>query len=94
MYWEEILDLAGKNKKLKTLYDQEMGRINARHFSKELRRLGVEKTWFGVLDNTIVASGPTKVRLRENIDEVFEANSEKKKSIFLSLNTGCQLLRV
>lgn len=42
-YWDEIVKISSKTKSLKDLFYQEMGRANASHFSKQLKRVGLEK---------------------------------------------------
>jgi hypothetical protein len=81
-YWDEIVELSSKNKQLKDTFYQEMGRINASYFSKQLKKVGLEKKWFGIIDNTVIASGATKNQLQNNITEIVPADKVDRIHIF------------
>jgi len=59
-----------------------MGKVNASYFSKQLKRVGLEKKWFGIIDNTVVASGLTKDQLHKNIAEIVPEDKENCVYIF------------
>ncbi len=81
-YWDEISKLSLKNKHLSDLFYQEMGKVNAPYFSKQLKRVGLEKKWFGIIDNTVVASGATKDQLHKNIAEIVPEDKANRVYIF------------
>jgi hypothetical protein len=56
--------------------------LNASYFSKQLKRVGLEKKWFGIIDNTVVASGLTKDQLHKNIAEIVPEDKENRVYIF------------
>ena len=41
MYWDEVVTLVHKSRSLETLYHQEMGKVHARAYSKQLRDIGL-----------------------------------------------------
>jgi hypothetical protein len=81
-YWEEIQELVLKSRGLLTLYHQEMGKVHARRFKKELREMGFKNTWFAVLQGLIIASGPTKDNLQRNLDTVLPPGKAAHVYIF------------
>ncbi len=66
-YRDEIIELSSKNKQLFNLFCQELGKVHASYFSKKLKEFGIEKKWFGIIENMIIASGSTKDQLQKNI---------------------------
>ena len=81
-YWNEIVELSLKSKELTNVFYQEMGKTNARYFSKQLKRLGIEKKWFGILDNTVIASGASKDQLQKNIGDIVPKEKIERVYIF------------
>jgi len=81
-YWNEIVALSLKSTELTNIFYQEMGKANTSHFSKQLKRVGLEKKWFEILDNTVVASGVTKDHLQNNIAEVIPKDKVDRVYIF------------
>ena len=81
-HWDEIIELSLKTKQLGDLFYQEMGKVNASYFSKQLKKVGLEKKWFGIIDNTVVASGVTKDQLQRNIAEVVPEDKADRVYIF------------
>ena len=59
-YWNEIWELIDKNPELITVYHQEMGKAHSRTLRKDLRKIGIQKGWFAILEGIPVASGVTK----------------------------------
>lgn len=78
----EKLKFYMKNKSNSDLFYQEMGRVNASYFSKQLKKVGLDKKWFGIIDNTVVASGATKDQLQKNIAAVVPENKADCVYIF------------
>ena len=70
LHQEEIEALINKDRKLRILYEQEMGRIHAQAYRKRLRDNGLSNLWFGILDGVIVASGSTKGKLESNLKDI------------------------
>lgn len=81
-YWDEIVKLSLKNKQLGDLFYQEMGKVNASYLSKQLKRIGLEKKWFGIIDNTVVASGITEDQLQKNITSIVPKDKVDRVYIF------------
>lgn len=81
-HWDEIIELSLKTKQLGNLFYQEMGKVNASYFSKQLKKVGLEKTWFGIIDNTVIASGMTKDQLQKNIAAVVPEDKADRVYIF------------
>lgn len=85
---EEIYDLIQKNRELKIIYHQEMGKIDARSYKKDLRDIEILNGWFGILQGILVAGGGTKKELDNAIkiivppkkqDLVFRFQMREKK---------------
>jgi len=85
---EEIYDLTQKNRELKIIYHQEMGKIDARSYKKDLRDIEILNGWFGILQGILVAGGGTKKELDNAIkiivppkkqDLVFRFQMREKK---------------
>ena len=70
MYREEIDNLKEKNQSLLVLYHQEMGKVHARSLGKHLRKIGLRKAWFAILDGIIVAGGPTKKEVEKTLEKI------------------------
>jgi hypothetical protein len=81
-YWDEICKLSSKSKPLKNLFHHEMGKIHAPHFSKQLKKLGIKEKWFGIIDDTIVASGATKKQLQTNLAEIVSSDYIERVYLF------------
>lgn len=81
-HWDEIIELSLKTKQLGDLFYQEMGKVNASYFSKQLKKVGLEKKWFGIIDNTVIASGVTKDQLQRNVAEVVPADKVDRVYVF------------
>jgi len=73
MHREEIEELISRSPELLTLYHQEMGRIYARRYRKELRGIGLDRGWFAVLEGTIIASGATKSEVERILKKILPA---------------------
>ncbi len=80
MYWEEI-DKLTEDPELLKLYHQEMGKIHARTYGKQLREIGLVDAWFAILEGTIVSSGKTRRDVEETLNKILPA--EKKDFIYL-----------
>jgi hypothetical protein len=68
-FFYKIEELKDKTPKLRTLYNNELGRINSRHIKKELKNQNI-KGHFGVLISQVVASGSTKKELMNNLSTI------------------------
>ncbi len=81
MYWTEINDLISKDPQLKIVYHQEIGKIKAQRFKKNLHEIGINKAWFAVLHGMIIASGPSKEELEKNVMKIIPR--EKKDFVYI-----------
>lgn len=73
-YYDEIYDLVEKNAALKAVYYEEIGKINSRLLKKRLKAKGVNKCWFAVLEDVIVASGKDEKEARQNAEKILPQN--------------------
>ena len=80
-YQEEISSLKDKNQELKLIYYQEMGKINARKYSKQWRKLGLKNLWFGLLETVPIASGKTQADLEKNLKQIL--NPEQRQLVYI-----------
>lgn len=69
-YQTEISNLINKNRNLLILYHQELGKIHAKSYSKNLRELGFSNVWFAILSGMIIASEKTKQALELLLDNI------------------------
>ena len=82
IYWDEIEYLINKDRSLRVLYHQEMGKINARSYKKDLKRFGIKNAWFAILMGVIVASGTTKDEVEKILDAIVPQNNREFIYIF------------
>jgi hypothetical protein len=80
-HWDEIIGLIQSSDELLILYHQEMGKIDARGIGRRLRKIGLRKAWFALLEGTLIAGASTKEKLEETLMEILPA--EKKRFVFL-----------
>jgi len=87
-YYEEIQNLMSKNKKLQTIYYQEMGRHNATKLSKKLKNFIADNAsvWFALIDNVVVASGNTKQDVEKNLNNIISGEKRNFAYIFKVIN--------
>ena len=78
---EEIEKLISGDDHLLMLYHQEMGKIDAKTYGRRLREIGLKNAWFAILQGNIIASGLTKEKLEENLQEILPA--EKMRFVYL-----------
>lgn len=81
LYQEEISLLKEKNEELKRLYYQEMGKINARKYTKHWRELGLTNLWFALWETVPIASGKTKSDLEKNLKQIL--TSEQRQLVYI-----------
>lgn len=68
-----------KNPGLLPVYHREMGRANARRRHDMLREVGVQRGWFAIADNVIVASGVTKDDVEKAVGAILP--QEKRRAV-------------
>ena len=78
-YWEEIVALRQKSHSLEMFYHQEMGKVDARAYSKRLRDIGLSGVWFAILEGITIASGTT----RQEVDQAVQRIVPKNKLPFV-----------
>lgn len=81
IYWEEIEKLIDKDLNLLILYHQEMDKINARNYGKHLRKIGLSKIWFAILEGIIIASGATRDEVERVLYHILPP--EKRKFVYI-----------
>lgn len=69
-YAEEIAELTRKSDELMVFYYQEIGKAHARRVGKRLREAGLESGYFAIYEDLILASGPTREALDENLSRI------------------------
>jgi len=80
-YWEEIDELIAKDAKLLVVYHQEMGKIYARTYGRQLRKIGLKNAWFGILEGITIASGSTKKEVQQVLDRILP--EEKRDFVYM-----------
>jgi hypothetical protein len=78
---EEIQELIDKNPDLMIVYCEEMGRVHARTYRKNLKAVGIVEGWFALIDGMIVASG----RTQEEVERISKSllPPEKMKLVYI-----------
>ncbi len=80
-YSEEIGALINRDSNLLMLYHQEMGKIHARMYGKQLREIGLNDVWFGILQGIIIGSGKTKAEVEQILERILPP--EKKDFVYI-----------
>ncbi|MEM0992646.1 MAG: hypothetical protein AAF806_31735 [Bacteroidota bacterium] len=76
-----IEDLLLKHPELRPTYIREWGRANARNKRKILKSLGIEKRWFALVNDTIIASANSERELRKET-QAMTLDDEQRKGIY------------
>lgn len=82
IHWEEIESLISRSHELLVIYHQEMGKIHARAYKKRLSELGLSGSWFGILDGMVIASGATKPKIEQTLEEILPKKQRNLVYIF------------
>ena len=80
-HYEEIAQIIRKNRGLLPVYHREMGRANARRHHDMLRDVGVQRGWFAIADDVIVASGVTKDDVEKAVNAILP--QEKRRAVYM-----------
>jgi len=80
-HYDEVAQIIRKNRGLLLIYHREMGRANARRHHDMLREVGVQRGWFAIADDVIVASGVTKDDVEKAVDAILP--QEKRRAVHL-----------
>ena len=81
-YGEEIERLVSKDPNLLRIYHQEMGKIHARRYRKQLRKMGLSGAWFAILEGTIIAIGTTQDQVKQILKEILSTEKRGLAHIF------------
>ncbi len=65
MYWDEAWELARKNAKNRIVYEQELGKANARSIKKDLKANDIKGFHYAVYRNMVVAVGKSQKEVEE-----------------------------
>ena len=81
VHYNEIQELIRKNPDLMVVYSEEMGRVHARTYRKNLKMVGVVDGWFALIDGMIIAGGKT----REEVERISKSLllPEKRKFVYI-----------
>ena len=78
-YHDEIQELINKNPDLRAVYHEEMGKISARVYRKNLKAIGIVEGWFALAYGMIIASG----RTREEVERILKSILPEEKMRFV-----------
>jgi hypothetical protein len=82
-YADEAYELSQKNPELNALYHRELGRVASASLKRQLSKNGVKNgTYFGVLDDIIVASGTSQDDVEKTIKTILPAEKQNWVYIF------------
>lgn len=79
--WNEIEIILDENPDLMPIYVKEWGKINTRKKKKELKNIGIKKCHFGIYNDTIIASGKSKLEVEKLVADLI-SDEEIRKSVF------------
>ena len=81
VHYNEIQELIRKNPDLMVVYSEEMGKVHARTYRKNLKMVGVVDGWFALIDGMIIAGGKT----REEVERISKSllPPEKRKFVYI-----------
>jgi hypothetical protein len=65
MYWDEAWELGRKSAASRIVYEQELGKVNARFIKKDLKANRIKGFHYAIYRNTVVAVGKTKKEVEE-----------------------------
>ena len=80
-YWKEIEELTRKSPELLALYHQEMGKIHARTYRNQMRKIGIGNGWFAILEGIMIAGAPTKEGLEKDLQGILPP--EKREFVYI-----------
>jgi len=76
-YYEyEIDDMIGRNPKLLPHYYRECGKVHARSQKKTLKKAGIKKRHFAMVDNAIIASGATLKEVEQQVNTMLDSETK------------------
>ena len=75
LVWDEIVLIANQSHELKTLFHQEMGKISAKDYKKQLKERNITNGWFAIYDGLILASGTSKIEAKTIISKIIPPNT-------------------
>jgi ribosomal silencing factor RsfS len=81
-YANEIETLTNKGPELERIYHEELGKAHARSLGRELRDLDLNKAYFAIYDERIVASGTSEEQIQQILDEIMPAGKETHPYIY------------
>ncbi len=81
VHHDDIRELIDKNPDLMVVYCEEMGRVHARTYRKNLKAAGIVEGWFALIDGMIIAGGKT----HEEVERISKSllPPEKMKFVFI-----------
>ena len=82
-YGEEVERLVSKDPNLLRICHQEMSKIHARRYGKQLREMGLSDAWFAILEDTIIARGKKHDQVRQILREILPKEKRGLAHIFI-----------
>ena len=81
VHYNEIQELIRKNPDLMVVYSEEISKVHARTYRKNLKIVGVVDGWFALIDGMIIAGGKT----REEVERISKSllPPEKRKFVYI-----------
>lgn len=76
-YKYELEELKNKNELLNTIYKQEIGRFYSKEVKKKLKKLGLKKGFFAVIEDLVIASGENEEKLEKNLTTILAKDLRK-----------------
>lgn len=81
-HFEKIEELLRKNPSLLPSYHREMGRSNSRRHVQLLREIGIEKGWFAIAGDTVIASGASREEVQKAVNNILPPDKRNAAYIF------------
>jgi len=73
----EIQILRDKSSELKQIYYQEIGKIYAKKYSKQWRKIGLNNIWFALFEAMPIASGKTQADVERTVKQILPNLQQK-----------------
>jgi len=79
-HWDKIIKMISRDKNLRVLFHQEMGKIDARSYRKRLHEIKIKPGWFAILNGLLIAGSDDKNNLESIIAKIVP--KEKKDYVY------------
>ena len=77
-YYEyELEELKNKNEFLNIVYNQEIGKLYSKEVKKKLKKIGLKKGFFAIIEDLVIASGKSEEKFEKNLTNILTKDLHK-----------------